>query len=78
MLGHRLITIQSGPEGKPVNLVYLCERKYIRRECYVAVMMDRESQGPVIIGSAVGGVNIEILAKESPDQIVKVTFFFLT
>lgn len=71
MLGHRLITIQSGPEGKPVNVVYLCERKYIRRECYLAVMMDRESQGPMFIGSAVGGVNIEVLAKESPDQIIK-------
>jgi len=71
MLGHRLITIQSGPEGKPVKQIYLCERKYIRRETYVAVMMDRESGGPVIIGSAVGGVNIETLAHESPDAIIK-------
>jgi len=71
MLGRRLITIQSGPEGKPVNLVYLCERKYIRRETYISFMMDRENQGPIVIASAVGGVNIEILAKESPDQIIK-------
>jgi len=71
MLGQRLITIQSGPEGKPVNLVYLCERKYIRRETYISFMMDRDAQGPIVIASAVGGVNIEILAVESPEQIIK-------
>jgi len=71
MLGRRLITVQSGPEGKPVNTVYICERKYIRRETYLAIMMDRSFNGPVIVGSAIGGVNIEILAKENPDAIIK-------
>lgn len=71
MLGNRLITVQSGSEGKPVNCVYICERRYIRREVYLAVMMDRSSNGPVIIGSAVGGVNIETIAHETPDAIIK-------
>lgn len=71
MLGHRLITAQTGKEGKPVNVVYICERRYIRREVYLAVMMDRTSNGPVIVGSAVGGVNIETLAHENPDAIIK-------
>jgi succinyl-CoA synthetase beta subunit len=35
MLGHRLITAQTGKEGKPVNVVYICERRYIRREVYL-------------------------------------------
>jgi len=71
MLGHRLITVQTGKEGKPVNTLYICERRYIRREVYLAVMMDRASNGPVIVGSAVGGVNIETIAHETPDAIIK-------
>lgn len=46
--------------------------RYIRREVYLAVMMDRASNGPVIVGSAVGGMNIETIAKETPDAIIKV------
>uniref|UniRef100_A0A6B2L565 Succinate--CoA ligase [ADP-forming] subunit beta, mitochondrial n=1 Tax=Arcella intermedia TaxID=1963864 RepID=A0A6B2L565_9EUKA len=71
MLGHRLITKQTGEKGKPCNLLYVCERKYIRRECYLAITMDREYQGPVIVASAEGGVDIETLAKEAPDKIIK-------
>jgi len=51
--------------------VYICERRYIRREVYLAVMMDRASNGPVVVGSAIGGVNIETIAKENPDAIIK-------
>jgi len=71
MLGHRLITKQTGPEGKPVNKIYIVERKYVRREVYLAFMMDRQRQGPVVIGSAEGGMDIETLAKEAPDKIIK-------
>jgi len=71
MLGHSLITKQTGEHGKPCNIVYICERKYIRRETYLAITMDREFQGPVIVGSAEGGVDIETLARESPDKIIK-------
>lgn len=72
MLGYNLITAQTGEEGKPVHQVYICERKYIRRETYIAITMDREMQGPVIVASAEGGVSIEQLAKDSPHKIIKV------
>jgi len=51
--------------------VLVCERKYLRRETYLSIFMDRESGGPVIIGSAEGGVNIEELARTSPEKIIK-------
>lgn len=72
MLGQTLVTKQSGPEGKPVNLVLLCERLYLRRECYFSIMLDRASKGPILIGSAEGGTSIEELAVESPEKIVKI------
>lgn len=78
MIGHRLITKQTGEVGKPCNLVYICERKYIRRETYLAITMDREFQGPVIIASAEGGMDIETLAKEAPHKIIKEPVDFTT
>jgi len=78
MIGHKLITKQTGEQGKPCNLVYICERKYIRRETYLAITMDREFQGPVIIASAEGGMDIETLARETPDKIIKEPINFKT
>eukprot|EP01100_Stratorugosa_tubuloviscum_P015253 TRINITY_DN863_c0_g1_i1.p1 TRINITY_DN863_c0_g1~~TRINITY_DN863_c0_g1_i1.p1 ORF type:complete len:436 (+),score=253.82 TRINITY_DN863_c0_g1_i1:46-1353(+) len=71
MLGQRLVTKQSGPEGKPVNSVYVVRRFFIRRETYLAILMDRASNGPAIIGSAQGGMDIETLAIEDPNAIIK-------
>ena len=45
MLGHKLITKQTGAEGKPVNKDYLMERLYLRREAYFSILMDRASAG---------------------------------
>lgn len=70
MIGHKLITKQTGAAGRLCNAVYICERKFARREFYLAVLMDRQSQGPVIIASSQGGMDIETVAKESPDAIV--------
>ncbi|KAI8339141.1 hypothetical protein BC941DRAFT_422226 [Chlamydoabsidia padenii] len=71
MIGHNLITKQTGAEGKPCNAVYICERKYARREYYFAILMDRQSAGPVLVASSEGGMDIETVAKENPDAIVK-------
>ncbi|KAG4300571.1 hypothetical protein PCK1_003000 [Pneumocystis canis] len=71
MLGYVLVTKQSGSAGKICNAVYICERKFARKECYIAVLMDRSSQGPIIIASSEGGVDIETVAKENPDLIFK-------
>ncbi|KAL9649810.1 hypothetical protein ABK040_009624 [Willaertia magna] len=69
MLGQVLVTKQTGPEGKPCSKVYLQERLYARRELYLAILLDRQSGGPVIIGSTQGGMAIEDVAKESPEEI---------
>jgi succinyl-CoA synthetase beta subunit len=69
MIGHKLITKQTGAQGRLCNAVYICERKFARREFYLAVLMDRASQGPVIVSSSQGGMDIEGVAKENPDAI---------
>ncbi|RYY32437.1 hypothetical protein EON62_05360, partial [archaeon] len=71
MLGHRLITKQTGSEGRRVDKVFLVERLYIRREMYLSIMMDRAFNGPVIIASARGGTSIEDIASTTPDAIIK-------
>lgn len=69
MIGHKLITKQTGAAGRLCNAVYICERKFARREFYLAILMDRASQGPVIVSSSQGGMDIESVAKETPDAI---------
>lgn len=71
MLGHRLYTKQTGREGKPCNQVMVCERLYPRREFYFAITLERAYQAPVIITSSQGGGNIEEIAAENPDAIIK-------
>lgn len=70
MINQKLITKQTGPAGKLCNAVYICERKFARREFYLAVLMDRASKGPVIVSSSEGGVDIEGVAKENPEAII--------
>ncbi|KAK7980692.1 hypothetical protein PG990_003546 [Apiospora arundinis] len=69
MIGHKLVTKQTGAAGRLCNSVYICERKFARREFYLAILMDRGSQGPVIVSSSQGGMDIEGVAKENPEAI---------
>jgi succinyl-CoA synthetase beta subunit len=69
MIGHKLITKQTGEKGRPCNSVYIVERKFARREFYLAILMDRQRQGPVIVASSQGGMDIEDVAKTNPDAI---------
>jgi len=71
MIGDRLITKQTGEKGVPCNKVMVCERKFPRREFYLAIMLERSFGGPVIIASAQGGINIEEIAAEDPSAIFK-------
>jgi succinyl-CoA synthetase beta subunit len=71
MLGHRLVTKQTGPEGRQVSKVYVAERLYLRRETYFAILMDRTHAGPVLVASSQGGMDIEQVAKDSPAKILK-------
>jgi succinyl-CoA synthetase beta subunit len=70
MLGHKLITKQTGAGGRICNAVYVVERMFARREYYFAILLDRVTQGPVIIASSQGGVDIEGVAAENPDAII--------
>lgn len=72
MLGSRLITKQTGSEGRPCNEVYITERLYLRRETYLSIMLERSMQGPVIVASPHGGMNIEEVAEHNPNAILKV------
>lgn len=69
MLGHRLITKQTPKEGILVKKVMVAESVDITRETYFSIVMDREHDGPVIIASPAGGMDIENVAKETPDKI---------
>ncbi|RMD43001.1 hypothetical protein DV735_g2084, partial [Chaetothyriales sp. CBS 134920] len=70
MIGHKLITKQTGAKGRICNSVYIVERKFARREFYLAILMDRSTQSPVIVSSSQGGMDIEGVAKENPDAII--------
>jgi len=69
MLGSTLVTIQTGEEGKSVHTLFVEEGLKIERELYLGVVVDREAGGPVVIMSSEGGVEIEEVAKESPEKI---------
>jgi len=71
MIGDFLITKQTGAEGRICNSVMVTERKYTRKEFYIAFMNERAFNGPVVIASSEGGVNIEEVAEKNPDAIVK-------
>ncbi|KAG5896007.1 hypothetical protein JTB14_007572 [Gonioctena quinquepunctata] len=66
MLGHKLITKQTPKEGIPVNKIMIAESVNIKRETYVCILMDRQKNGPVIIASPAGGVDIEAVAEKTP------------
>ncbi|KAI9219086.1 hypothetical protein BC828DRAFT_386956 [Blastocladiella britannica] len=70
MLGHTLITKQTGAAGKPCDKVFIVERLYPRREYYFAILMDRTHQGPVLVGSNQGGMDIEAVAAATPEAII--------
>ncbi|VDP53508.1 unnamed protein product [Schistosoma mattheei] len=72
MLGHRIYTAQTGDTGQLCNTLLACERKYSRREHYLAIVLDRSSGGPVMIGCQQGGVNIEDIARDNPDALIKI------
>ena len=72
MLGTQLVTHQSGPEGLPVNVVYIEEGSEIDRELYLSMLVDREVSRISFIASAAGGMDIEKVAEETPEKIFTV------
>ena len=74
MLGNRLVTIQSGAEGKKVNQVIVEAGCDIARELYLGIVLDRATKQPVLMCSQEGGVEIEKVAHETPEKIFKEHF----
>jgi succinyl-CoA synthetase beta subunit len=72
MLGTQLVTHQSGPEGLPVNIVYVESGSEIERELYLSMLVDRDVGKVAFIASAAGGMDIEKVAAETPEQIFTV------
>jgi len=72
ILGMTLVTHQTGPEGKLVQKVYIEEGANIEDELYLSVVLDRAAEMPIIMASTEGGMEIEKVAAETPEKIVKV------
>jgi succinyl-CoA synthetase beta subunit len=71
MLGETLVTHQTGPAGRVVNKVLVTESADIAREIYFAILLDRATAAPLIVASTEGGVEIETVAAESPEKIIR-------
>jgi succinyl-CoA synthetase beta subunit len=72
MLGTRLVTHQTGPEGLPVNTVLVESGSEIARELYLSLLVDRSQEKIVFMASAAGGMDIEEVAATQPDKIFTV------
>lgn len=74
ILGMRLVTPQTGPEGRLVKRVLIAEACDIKKEFYAGIVLDRALGVPVLMASAEGGVEIEEVAAKSPEKIFKEPF----
>ena len=72
LLGKPLITPQTGPEGKIVHKVLVEQGLDIAKEYYLGIVLDRQASMPVIMASSEGGMDIETLAKEKPEKILRI------
>ncbi len=73
MLGMKLVTHQTGPEGREVRVLLIEEGLPIAKEFYLGIVLDRASGRPVFMASAAGGMDIEQVAAKTPEQIMKET-----
>ncbi len=73
ILGKKLVTAQTGPEGRIVRRLLIEEGLDIAREFYLGLVIDRMAAAPVFMASSEGGVEIEVVAAEHPEKILKET-----
>lgn len=71
MLGNTIVTKQTGPQGRVVGTIFFTEALDIYKEYYLSILMDRASSKVAIVASVAGGMEIEKVAEETPDQIMK-------
>ena len=74
ILGATLVTHQTGPEGQEVRRLWVEEGSAIASEYYIGIVVDRETQQPVMMASSEGGVEIEKVAEETPELILKASY----
>ena len=72
MLGSRIVTHQTGPSGVPIDKVLVTPAADISHEFYLSVVMDGDAGAPAVIATREGGVEIEQVAEETPEKIVRV------
>ena len=73
MLGNTLVTIQTGEHGKQVNRLYITDGADIKKEYYLALLVDRASSRIAVVASPEGGMDIETVAHNTPDKIHTIT-----
>ncbi len=73
ILGMNLVTPQTGPEGKKVNKIYIEQGAEILRELYFSILIDRKSSKITFLASTEGGMDIEEVANESPDKLLRIS-----
>ena len=73
MLSHILVTKQTGPAGKKVRRIYIEEGCDIDRELYLSMLLDRETSRITVMASSEGGMDIEEVAENTPEKIIRVT-----
>ena len=71
LLGKKLVTNQTGPEGKIVNRIYIEEATDIEKELYLGLVFDRSSESIMVVASTEGGMSVEEIAKDKPDSIIR-------
>ena len=72
MFNNTLVTIQTGPAGRKVQTIYFTHASDIKKEYYLAILLDRATSKPVIVASTEGGVDIETVAHDTPEKIFKI------
>jgi succinyl-CoA synthetase beta subunit len=73
MLGNVLVTKQTGAEGRLVSKLLIADAPHIKKELYLAVLLDRGSSRPIVMASTEGGMDIEEVAAKTPEKIIKET-----
>ncbi len=71
LLGKKLVTNQTGPEGKITNRVYIEEATEIKKELYLGLVFDRSSESIMVVASTEGGMSVEEISKKKPETIIR-------
>ena len=71
LLGKKLVTNQTGPEGKVVQRIYVEEGTDIKKEFYLGLVFDRSTESIMVVASSAGGMSVEEIAQEKPETLIK-------